>query len=140
MRKISGLFGALTLLVALTSCGGDSTSPGGGGGGGGGVGNCAAATFCMGSSTFVSATGSAASPTVTVATNTAVSWNNNSGGITHDVTFDAPAAALAVGNGSAGDIPQHSSGINQRQFATAGSYPFHCTIHGAGMKGTVIVQ
>ena len=94
----------------------------------------------MGSSTFISATGSASSPTVTVATNTAVTWNNNSGGIEHDVTFDTPASALAVGGGNAGNIDGHTTGTNQRQFAAVGSYPFHCTIHGAGMKGTVIVQ
>ena len=94
----------------------------------------------MGSSTFISATGSASNPTVTVATNTAVTWNNNSGGIEHDVTFDTPASALAVGGGNAGNIGAHTTGTNQRQFAAVGSYPFHCTIHGAGMKGTVIVQ
>jgi plastocyanin len=94
----------------------------------------------MGSSTFVSATGTTLNPTVTVAINTPVTWDNNSGGVAHDVTFDTPAAALAVGNGSAGNIPQHTSGTNQRQFATVGSYPFHCTIHGTPMHGTVIVQ
>jgi len=94
----------------------------------------------MGSSTFISATGSASNPTVTVAPNTAVTWDNDSGGIGHDVTFDTPASALAVGNGSAGNIPLHTSGTNQRQFAGTGSYPFHCTVHGAAMKGTVIVQ
>lgn len=94
----------------------------------------------MGSSTFISATGSASNPTVTVAPNTAVTWDNNSGGIGHDVTFDTPAAALAVGNGNSGNIDLHTSGTNQRQFAATGSYPFHCTVHGAGMKGTVIVQ
>jgi Plastocyanin len=86
----------------------------------------------MGAATF--------SPTsVTVGTNAAVTWTNDSG-ILHNVTFDTPAAALAVGNGAAGNIPDHSAGSNQRQFAAAGSYPFHCTIHGAGMHGTVVVQ
>ena len=94
----------------------------------------------MGSSTFISATGSASSPTVTVAPNTAVTWDNNSGGVGHDVTFDTPAAALAVGNGNSGNIDLHTSGTNLRQFAATGSYPFHCTIHGPSMKGTVIVQ
>ncbi|HKN57332.1 MAG TPA: plastocyanin/azurin family copper-binding protein [Gemmatimonadaceae bacterium] len=94
----------------------------------------------MGSSTFISASGTTANPTVTVGINTAVSWDNNSGGVGHDVTFDSPASALAVGNGSAGNIPLHTSGVNQRQFAAAGNYAFHCTVHGPGMKGTVIVQ
>jgi plastocyanin len=78
-------------------------------------------------------------PTVTVAINTPVTWTNGSAS-PHDVTFDNPAAALAVGTGGAGNIPQHTSGSNRRQFATAGSYPFHCQVHGTPMHGTVIVQ
>ena len=94
----------------------------------------------MGSDSYYSATGAT---TATVATNTPVTWNNNSGGIQHDVVFATPAAALAVGSGDPGNIPLHMSGSNQRQFATAGSYPFHCTVHGTpttGMRGTVVIQ
>lgn len=96
----------------------------------------------MTASTFTSAAGSASNPTVTVGTNAAVTWTNDSG-IVHNVTFANPSAALAVGGGSAGNVPDHSSGSNQRQFAAAGSYGFHCTIHGtptSGMRGTVTVQ
>lgn len=96
----------------------------------------------MTASTFTSAAGPASNPAVTVATNAAVTWTNDSG-VIHNVTFDTPTAALGVGNGSAGNIPDHSSGSNQRQFAAAGGYPFHCTIHGtatSGMRGTVTVQ
>ncbi len=133
MRKISRLIGALTLALAVSSCGGgsDGTSPpppppppppp-----------TCTTGTFCMGSDTYYSATGAT---TATVTVNTAVIWNNNSGGIQHDVVFDTP--------GSPANIGLHTSGTNQRQFATAGSYPFHCTVHGTpttGMRGTVIVQ
>jgi plastocyanin len=76
---------------------------------------------------------------LTVGTNTAVTWDNNSGGQQHDVIFDSPSAALPVGTGSSGNIGFHTSGTNQRQFAAAGTYPFHCTVH-AGMTGTVVVQ
>ena len=77
--------------------------------------------------------------TLSVLVNTPVTWTND--GIAHDVTFDAPATALAVGAGNGGNIPQPATGSNQRQFAVSGSsHPFHCTIHGAGMHGTVNVQ
>ncbi len=144
MPKFTGLIGAFMLVVAVTSCGGDSTGTAGGGGvgggGGGGGGPCTAGTFCMGSSTFISTGGTATNPTVTVGVNTAVIWNNDSGGVQHDVTFDTPSAALAVGTGSAGNIPLHTSGSNARQFASAGTYHFHCRVHGTPMHGDVIVQ
>jgi len=132
MRKISRLFGALTLLIAVTSCGGDSTSPGGGGGGGGGGGTCPAGTFCMGGSVF--------SPTArTVAAGTTVTWQNGSN-TGHTVTWDNTAgrnAALA-GDGT-GDIDEFSTGSHTRLFNTAGVYPFHCIIH-PGMIATLTVQ
>ena len=96
----------------------------------------------MSSSVFTSAAGPTGNPAVTVAVNASVTWTNDSG-VIHNVTFDTPAAALAVGAGGSGNIPDHSSGSNQRRFGTANSYPFHCTIHGtasSGMRGTVIVQ
>ena len=139
MRRISGLFGALTLSVGLMSCGG---------GGDGGVTNpppppppplCAAGTFCMGASSFYTVAGTNVN-TLTVAANTAVTWDNTSG-ILHDVTFDDPSTALAVGSGAAGNIGTHTSGTHQRQFAVSGSsHPFHCQQHGAVMHGTVVVQ
>jgi len=94
----------------------------------------------MGSATFVTTAGTT---TLSVAANAAVTWTNDSG-VIHNVTFDDPATALAVGTGSAGNIPDHSTGSNQRKFAVSGSsHPFHCTIHGTsttGMIGTVNVQ
>jgi len=141
MRKSSGLFGALILAIGVASCGGGgaATVTGGGGGGGGGGGTCPANTFCMPSTSFSFVT-AAGTTTLTVPVNTAVTWTNDSG-IIHNVTFDDPTTALAVGTGSPGNIPDHSSGSNQRQFAVSGSsHPFHCTIHGLGMHGTVAIQ
>ena len=145
MGKISGLFGALILAIGVASCGGGgaATVTGGGGGGGGGGVTCPANTFCMRAASFVTATATAQPVTLTVAVNTAVTWTNDSG-VTHNVTFDDPATALAVGTGSGGTIPNHLSGSNQRQFAVSGSsHPFHCTRHGTtttGMRGTVTIQ
>jgi len=139
MRKIPGLLGALTL-AGVMACGG-------GGGGDGGVTNppppppptCANNTFCMGATSFFTSAGTNVN-TLTVAPNTPVTFTNDSG-ILHDVTFDDPSTALAVGNGAAGDIPVHTSGSHQRQFAVSGtSHPFHCTQHGLVMHGTVNVQ
>jgi plastocyanin len=132
MRKISGLLGAVALMLAMTSCGGDSTSPGGGGGGGGGGGTCPAGTFCMGASNF--------SPTArTVAAGSTVTWRNESG-TGHNVTWDnATGRSAALPGDAAGDIPEFSSGDRTRLFSAAGAYGFHCTIH-AGMNGTLTVQ
>ena len=139
MRKMSGLFGALILVIGVASCGGGSDAtgtppppppppppP-----------TCPANTFCMRSTSFTTA---ASTTTLSVPVNTAVTWTNDSG-ILHDVTFDVPASALAVGTGSSGTFSAPVNSSNQRQFAVSGSsHPFHCTIHGVGMQGTVNVQ
>jgi hypothetical protein len=137
MKNISSLIGAFALVCALNSCGGSTdttTSPPP-------PPPCPAGTFCMGSAIFYTVAANFTNATLNVARNAAVTWTNDSG-TPHDVIFDTPGA-LAVGNGSAGNIPIHSSGSNQRQFAAAGTYAFHCGLHGtpgAGMHGTVVVQ
>ena len=67
----------------------------------------------------------------TVAPGTAVTWTWK-GNSQHNVTFDDGTKSST-----------QSSGTFQRTFATPGSFPYHCTIHGspgAGMHGTVTVQ
>jgi plastocyanin len=66
-----------------------------------------------------------------VATGSTVVWAWSSGGRAHNVTFSDGEAS---GN--------QSSGTYERTFATAGAYPYHCTIHGtptSGMRGAVTV-
>jgi plastocyanin len=95
----------------------------------------------MGSSTFFTSTATTQPVSLTVGTSQAVTFFND--GIGHNVIFDDPNSALAVGNGTSGNIPDPAVGTFQRQFATAGTYPFHCTIHGTattGMRGFVVVQ
>lgn len=64
----------------------------------------------------------------TVAPGTSVTWSW-SGANPHNVVFD---------DGAKSDTQR--SGTYARTFATAGSYPYHCTIHGASMSGTVTVK
>ena len=64
----------------------------------------------------------------TVAPGTMVTWTWT-GANSHNVTFDdGPASAT------------QQTGTYQRTFSTAGTYKYHCTIHGTAMSGTVTVQ
>jgi plastocyanin len=69
--------------------------------------------------------------TFEVAPGATVVWGWSSGGVSHNVTFTDGESS---GN--------QTSGTYQRTFAEAGSYPYHCTIHGtptSGMRGSVTV-
>jgi plastocyanin len=68
--------------------------------------------------------------TITVVASTTITWTNNDV-ISHTVTSD-------TGNElNSGNIP--SNGTWSHTFTTAGTYPYHCTIHPA-MKATVKVN
>ena len=114
--------------AALLACGGgsDSTGPGttgGGGGGGGGTTPVATTAVNMSNDRF--------SPeAIKVASGATVTWTN-SDGHAHNVTFD----------GAVGTIPNFSTGSQSLAMpATAGTYTYHCTIHGVAMSGSVLVQ
>ncbi|HEY4304344.1 MAG TPA: plastocyanin/azurin family copper-binding protein [Gemmatimonadaceae bacterium] len=80
---------------------------------------------------------------INVATGTTVTWTWNScttpsdgyGGygtttcVAHTVLFDDGVTSSS-----------QSSGTFTRQFATAGTYKYHCAIHGTAMSGQVVVQ
>jgi plastocyanin len=60
---------------------------------------------------------------------TTITWTWNSGSTTHNVTFDdGPASA------------DQSGGQYERTFNDPGNFPYHCTIHGSGMSGTIVVN
>lgn len=70
------------------------------------------------------------SPTnITVAPNGTVTWNWNSGGVIHDVTFPDGTHSGPM-----------SSGTFQKTFPTAGTFNYICSIHGSAMSGTVTVS
>jgi plastocyanin len=60
-----------------------------------------------------------------------VTWQFNS--IGHNVTFNSTAGAPA-------NIPTQFGGSVARTFTTPGTYAYHCTIHGTGMSGTIVVH
>lgn len=66
---------------------------------------------------------------ITVAVNTTIKWTNKDG-VSHTVTSNSSLfeSGTIVG-----------SGTYSHQFTTAGTYPYHCSIH-SSMTGTVIVQ
>jgi plastocyanin len=67
---------------------------------------------------------------ISVTTGSTVTWTWAQGAVSHNVTFD---------DGS-GNSPTQNSGTFQRTFGTAGTFAYHCTIHGATvMHGTVTV-
>ena len=61
----------------------------------------------------------------TIAVGETVTWTWR-GASQHSVTFDDGMTS-----------PTQSSGTFQRTFATAGSYAYHCVVHGVAMSGTV---
>jgi plastocyanin len=80
---------------------------------------------------IVTVTNNAFSPTpIAVAVNGTVTWQWNSGGVGHNVTFNEGPPS--------GDL---TSGSFSRAFPTAGSFQYICTIHVAdGMTGVVNVS
>jgi plastocyanin len=79
----------------------------------------------------VTVSNNAFSPTpIAVALNGTVTWQWNSGGVAHNVTFNDGTSS---GNLTSGSFP--------RTFQAAGSFPYVCTIHaGEGMAGVVNVS
>jgi plastocyanin len=67
---------------------------------------------------------------MSVTPGTTVTWQWAANAVEHNVTFDDGEHS-----------PTQSSGTFPRTFATAGTFPYHCTIHGAAvMHGTVTVS
>ena len=67
--------------------------------------------------------------TITVTAGTTVKWTNKDN-VTHTVTSNS--SLFDSGNISSGNTYSH-------QFATAGSFPYHCSIH-PSMTATVVVN
>lgn len=116
------------VLVVASACGGGGGGDGGSGGtptspSGGGT------TTTPSTSNEIRVVDNSYSPSATtVAPGTTVTWTW--GGTTaHDVQFDdGPRSSVQV------------SGTYQRAFAAAGSFPYHCSVHGSAMSGTVTVR
>ena len=126
----------LLLIVAAAGCGGASTGPGNGGTT---TGNNPPPQNNPSTSSSITVINNYFDPsTTTVAVNTKVTWtwdacgSDGYGGqscTSHGIVFDDGTAS-----GS------QTQGTWSRTFAAAGTYKYHCTVHGAAMSGTVVVQ
>jgi plastocyanin len=108
----------LAALVAAAACSGDDN------GGDGGPGPGPEGDIIVENNDFDPST-------LEVAQGASVVWAWSSGGVTHNVTFDDGEQS---GN--------RSDGTYTRTFGAAGTYPYHCTIHGSatsGMRGSITV-
>ena len=134
----------LTAVAVLVSAGLLLTSCGGGGGGSGYTtappGNNNNNNPPPTATTSVTVKNNLFTPTdITVSPGATVTWTWDSctddgyGGpqtcVDHTVTFNDGAASAVK-----------SSGAYTRSFATAGTYLYHCAVHGTGMSGRVVVQ
>lgn len=109
------------ILLATASCGGgDDGGTGPGNGGGSGNGSTTGAIDVRDNSFSPSST--------TVPTGTTVTWTWR-GQAQHDVVFSGGVRS-----------PIQNAGTYARQFTTAGTFDYQCSIHGASMSGRVTVQ
>ena len=69
--------------------------------------------------------------TVTIQAGQGVTWNWVTG--FHSVISDSAPKAFA-------DSPTQASGQFIAMFPTAGTFPYHCGVHGTMMSGTIVVQ
>ena len=123
MKKILSYTSVLAFLLCTgLSCskGDDSPTYGGGGGGGGTL------------PTTVNILAMSYSPAnVSVKVGTVVKWNNTDAASSHTATSDNGTTF------SSGLIPY--GGSYSYTTVTTGSFPYHCTVHGVTMAGTLTV-
>ncbi len=136
VRQSARAVAAAAIVLLVLGCGGG----GGGGtptapptGGGGGNGSSPATDITVQNNSF-----SPATTTVPVGSTVTWTWNSCTGDgyggqacTDHSVVFD---------DGARTGSEVQSSGSFSSQFATAGTYNYHCSIHGTAMHGTVVVQ
>jgi plastocyanin len=118
------------VIIAATGCGGagaygnSPTSPGNPGTPG--------ATCTPGNGTVCLVSSNAFDPSqVSIAAGSSITFNNGSG-TTHNVTFTTA--------GSPANVSDFASGTRVVTFPNAGTFNYHCTIHGLSMSGVVVVQ
>ena len=118
----TSVIGAVLAFAAACGGGGEPTGNGGGGGGG---------NTCTSTSTSVTVNNNSFTPRcTTVPAGSTITWtwgNNATNG--HNVTFPTPPSSAT-----------ETTGTFQRTFAAAGTFSYLCTVHGAAMSGSIVVQ
>lgn len=133
MRHLS-IVAALAAIVAVAACGGGTggtpsgvigVTPGGGNNGGGSSGGGTGRDTVDIGNNFYNPSA------LTVSVGTTVTWVWEPNDVIHTVTFDADTTIMS---------PFQSSGTYARTFSAAGTYHYHCSIHGAAMTGVIVAQ
>jgi plastocyanin len=114
---------------------------------------CSGAYSSSGPSTNTTQPPPAGTPNSVVVTNNAFTPETLSATAGSTVTWTWDSCSGGDGYGYGGTCTAHnvvfddgqtsgsmSSGTYTRTFATAGTYPYHCKIHGVSMSGTVVVK
>lgn len=120
-------------VVLLTACGGSSTSAP--------VNNNKTPPPPAGTPNSVVVTNNSFTPDgLSTTAGSAVTWTWDScrGGDSYGYGETCTAHDVIFDDGT--DSGSQSSGTYVRTFATAGTYPYHCKIHGASMSGSVVVK
>ena len=125
-RQATAIVAIVGLGLALAGCK-KAAGPSGGGGGGGGGTNAVTVSIPL-TDYGGNQTPSFSPTTIAVPAGGSVTWRNNDT-VTHTSTSDTSIWNGAIGPGDS----------FTRTFATAGTFPYSCTVH-AGMSGRVIVQ
>ena len=112
-------------ILFVVACGGGGTDPGGGGGGGGGGTLVHAARVTAGSALVFTPTPQTIAPGDTI-------YFTFSSDVQHSVVFTT--------TGSPADVPITTNNTAKRVFPTAGTYDYHCGVHGTAMSGQIKVQ
>jgi|SRR5438105_6075068 len=74
--------------------------------------------------------------TVSVGAEVKWAWNSCTGDPYYGQTCASHSVTFDDGSGS----PTQSQGTYSRIFNAAGTYSYHCSVHGAAMSGTITVQ
>ena len=129
----------LIMMIAAVGCGGASTAPGSGGNINTGNNNPPPQNGQGSTSNAITVDNNYFDPmSTTVPVGTKVTWTWNACGsdgyggqtcVSHGIVFDDGAQAAA-----------QTQGTWTRTFSTAGTYNYHCSVHGASMSGTITVQ
>jgi plastocyanin len=134
--KLNGLLRAAAVFLLVAGC------SGGGGGGSTGPGinppPPPPPPPPAGSNTIVVANNNYTPGTQTVANGATVNWSWNS--CTGTVGYDQTCVQHSVTFDDGQTSPTQDQGSYSRTFTVAGTYKYHCQIHGNTMSGTITVQ
>jgi plastocyanin len=127
----------LLLIVAVVGCGGASTDPGSGGNTN--TGNNPPPPGPPSTTSSITVSNNFFDPSATtVPVSTRVTWTWDACGSDGYGGQSCTSHGIVFDDGSSSGT--QTQGTWSRTFATAGTYKYHCTVHGAAMSGTIVVQ